>query len=82
MYGPYQDSISHELMRRIVVNSSLPEDNIFVYGGYGTTIETVYRENRHYIAYEPDEGKYSCCNDVIERLKNTEPEPNPLGDAA
>lgn len=79
---PYQDSISHELMRRIVVNSSLPEDNIFVYGGYGTTIETVYRENRHYIAYEPDEGKYSCCKDVIERLKNTEPSSKPLGGAA
>ena len=79
---PYQDSISHELMRRIVINSSLPEDNIFVYGGYGTTIETVYRENRHYIAYEPDEGRYSWCKDVIERLKNTESSPNPLGGAA
>jgi len=79
---PYQDSISHELMRRIVINSSLPKDNIFVYGGYGTTIETVYRENRHYIAYEPDEGRYSCCKDVIERLKTPAPSPDPLGGAA
>lgn len=82
MTAPYQDTISVDLMRKIVINSSLPGDNIFVYGGYGNSIEAVIKEGRHYIAYEPDEGKFSCCKDVIERIKNTEPEPNPLGDAA
>lgn len=65
-----QDTIPHELMRRIVVNSSLPGDTVFCSGGWGTTVEVCMRENRHFIAYEPDRDKLLSCCDTIERVRN------------
>ena len=65
---PFQDKMSPEFMRRLIVNSSLPGDNIFIYGGYGTAIDVCAKEGRHFIAYEPDEGKYASCSDVIDAI--------------
>jgi len=64
----YQDKMSPEFMRRLIVNSSLPGDNIFVYGGYGTAIDVCAKEGRHFIAYEPDDGKFASCSDVINAI--------------
>ena len=62
---PYQDTISYELMRRIVVNSSLEGDTVFCYGGYGTSIKVCQDEGRHFIAYEHDMAKIPFCLDAI-----------------
>ncbi len=64
----YQDKMSPEFMRRLIVNSSLPGDNIFIYGGYGTAIDVCAKEGRHFIAYAPDEGKFASCSDVIDAI--------------
>lgn len=64
----YQDKMSPEFMRHLIVNSSLPGDTVFVYGGYGTAIDVCAKEGRHFVAYEPDEGKYACCSDVIDAI--------------
>lgn len=64
----YQDTIHPEFMRRLIVNSSLPGDNIFIYGGYGTAIDVCSKEGRHFIAYAPDEGKFASCSDVIDAI--------------
>ena len=64
----YQDTMHPEFMRRLIVNSSLPGDNIFIYGGYGTAIDVCAKEGRHFIAYAPDEGKFASCSDVIDAI--------------
>ena len=67
---PYQDTISYELMRRIVVNSSLEGNTVFCYGGYGTSIKVCQDEGRHFIAYEHDMAKIPFCLDAV-RCENT-----------
>ena len=64
----YQDTMHPEFMRRLIVNSSLPGDNIFIYGGYGTAIDVCAKEGRHFIAYAPDDGKFASCSDVIDAI--------------
>lgn len=64
----YQDAMHPEFMRRLIINSSLPGDNIFIYGGYGTAIDVCAKEGRHFIAYAPDDGKYASCSDVIDAI--------------
>ncbi len=54
---PYQDNISCELMRQIILNSTLPGETVFCMGGFGTSIEVCMRENRRFIAYAENSKK-------------------------
>lgn len=67
---PCQDNIPHELMERIITNSSLPGETVFCSGGYGTSISCCIDMDRRYIAYEADTDKFLHCIDAIYHNKH------------